>query len=245
MNRVRDHYEDLLAEHYTWMLGDFDETVERETERLRRAGVEPARPGATAIDLGAGSGVHSVALAHLGYEVIAVDSSPSLLAELAVRRGALPIRCVEADLTALPADVPEAASAVVCMGDTLLHLPSERAVRDALQSAHSHLAAGGRFVASFRDLTRELTGTGRFLEVRSDPDRIFTCFLEYGADQVTVHDLVHVRDGAGFRLRKSAYEKLRLAPPWVEQALYDAGFSTAAVEAEARMQLASALRARS
>jgi SAM-dependent methyltransferase len=216
--------------------------VERETARLHRAGVGPAGRGAVALDLGAGSGVHSVALAKLGYEVVAVDLSPTLLAELEERRRHLPIRCVEADFTALPSDVPTDAAVVTCMGDTLLHLPSEGAVRDALRAAHERLEPGGRFVASFRDLTGELTGTDRFIDVRSEPDRIFTCFLEYAPDRVTVHDLVHVRDGAGWRLRKSAYEKLRLAPRWVEHALREAGFSEVTVEPDVRMHVASATR---
>src|SRR5690606_35780744 len=85
---VRDHYEVLLAEVYTWSIGDFDEAVERETARFHRAGVAPSR-GGTALDLGAGSGVSAIALARLGYRVVAVDLSPTLLAELAARRGDL------------------------------------------------------------------------------------------------------------------------------------------------------------
>jgi SAM-dependent methyltransferase len=242
MNRVRDHYERLLAAHYTWMLGDFDAAVQREQARLRSAGVGSARAGQVALDLGAGSGVHSVALAKLGYEVVAVDLSLSLLNELAARRGALPIRCLEADLTALPSGVPHDAAVVTCMGDTLLHLPSKDAVGDVLRAAHGRLSSGGRFVASFRDLTTELRGTERFLEVRSSNDRILTCFLEYGPDRVTVHDLLHLRDADGWQLRKGAYDKLRLAPGWVEQALRGAGLSEATVVADGHLQVATALR---
>jgi SAM-dependent methyltransferase len=195
-----------------------------------------------ALDLGAGSGVHSVALAKLGYEVVAVDLSPILLDELAGRRGALPIRCVEADLAALPSGVPQDATVVTCMGDTLLHLPSKDAVGDALRVVHGRLSPGGRFVASFRDLTTELCGTARFIEVRSSPDRILTCFLEYGPDRVTVHDLLHLRDADGWNLCKGAYDKLRLAPGWVEQALRVAGLSEATVVADGPLQLATALR---
>jgi hypothetical protein len=137
--------------------------------------------------------------------------------------------------------VPGDAAVVSCMGDTLLHLPSEDAVRDALHASRERLAPGGRFVASFRDLTQELVGADRFVDVRSDPDRILTCFLEYGPDRVTVHDLLHVREGVGWRLRKSAYDKLRLAPQWVERALHAAGFSRVSVDGDGPLRVATAV----
>ena len=45
--------------------------------------------------------------------------------------------------------------------------------------------------------------------------RILTCFLEYGEQQVTVYDLLHEREGAGWQQRVSSHPKLRLDPQWV------------------------------
>lgn len=83
------------------------------------------------------------------------------------------------------------------MGDTLTHLPSKDDVAALLRDVAQSLAPGGQLVLSYRDLTRPLTGTDRFLPVRSTDDRIMTCFLEYAdADTVMVHDLIHTRAGA-------------------------------------------------
>jgi hypothetical protein len=68
-------------------------------------------------------------------------------------------------------------------------------------------------------------GPGRFIPVKSDADRILTCFLEYGEDHVEVHDLLHERQGSVWQQKVSTYRKLRLAPAWVADALRGAGFS--------------------
>jgi hypothetical protein len=66
----------------------------------------------------------------------------------------------------------------------------------------------------------------RFILLKSDADRILTCFLKYGDDCVHVHDLVHERAGGEWRQRVSAHRKLRLAPGRVVAALGKAGFQT-------------------
>lgn len=133
----------------------------------------------------------------------------------------------EADITRLDwATLPESASVIVCMGDTVTHLPSKESVQKLFTNVFQKLARGGVFVLTYRDLTGELAGTDRFLPVQADDTRIMTCFLEYkSSDAVTVHDLVYVRGEGGWKLNKSSYEKLRLGSSWVGAALRKAGFT--------------------
>jgi hypothetical protein len=112
----------------------------------------------------------------------------------------------------------------VCMGDTLTHLENVEAVLRLIADAAKSLRSGGCFVITLRDYSQALTGEQRFIAVRSDEHRILTCFLEYSAAHVTVHDLLHERDASGWKLRVSSYPKLRLAPAWVDNALQSAGF---------------------
>jgi hypothetical protein len=51
------------------------------------------------------------------------------------------------------------------------------------------------------------------------------CFLEYEPETVKVHDLIWIREAAGWRLRTGAYRKLRLAAGGVAARLESAGFS--------------------
>jgi hypothetical protein len=86
------------------------------------------------------------------------------------------------------------------------------------------LAPGGVFAATFRDYaTVEFKGEQRFIFVRADESRIFTCFLEYQDHQVMVHDLLHEHADGRWRQSVSSYPKLRLAPEWVMSELAELG----------------------
>jgi SAM-dependent methyltransferase len=218
MTTAADHYEQLLAAHYTWMLGgDITALATEQARILQGLGIHPGRAGTSAVDLGCGPGPQSLALAELGFSpVLAVDTSQALLDELS-RHATDAIRPLHADIRGvLPAHTrPGSVGAVVCMGDTLTHLPSRQDVTQLIGEAAASLAEGGRLALAYRDLTTPLTGDDRFLLVRATQDRIMTCFLEYGDETVTVHDLIHTRSGGTWQLHTGNYPKLRLCPAWV------------------------------
>ena len=225
MADVSDHYQRLLADCYSWMLGDFDARAERERAFLDQHGLRAPATGAIAVDLGAGSGHQSVALARLGWRVRAIDTSARLLAELRERAAGLDVVAIQDDLAHFARHLDEPAGAIVCMGDTLTHLPSADAVRRLFAAARAALSPGGALALTYRDLSRALEETDRFIPVRADDDRILTCFLEYLPDVVRVHDLLHHRTPDGWRLEKSWYPKLRLGQGDVERWLVGAGFA--------------------
>jgi 2-polyprenyl-3-methyl-5-hydroxy-6-metoxy-1,4-benzoquinol methylase len=223
---VKDHYAAHLAPLYTWMSGGAAAPRERFNALLRTLNLSPSHPGVTALDLGAGSGFQALPLAAAGYAVTAVDLSEILLAELAGEAAAanlpFPIRAALGDLRDLSRHVPiPAPELIVCMGDTLPHLPSLDDVVRLLADSAAALAPGGHLLLSFRDYTVARTGADRFIPVRSDADRIFTCFLDYGPDRIAVHDIVHTRTSAAdtWRTAISVYEKLRLSPDFVRAQL--------------------------
>lgn len=239
VDQAVDHYDRFLAEHYTWMLGgDLDALAAVQRASLSEWGVTPG-PGAgsvtgsLAVDLGCGPGHASLALAGLGFDsVLAVDLSGPLLGELAAHAARVPaVRAVRADVrTALRELVrPGSAGAVVCLGDTLTHLPTRGDVAALFADVAAALAPEGTAVFAYRDLTVPLTGTDRFLPVRATEDRIMTCFLEYPDDYndytVVVHDLIHTRDGVDgkWSLNAHSYRKLRLSHAWVLEQLRTAG----------------------
>jgi SAM-dependent methyltransferase len=243
MSEVTRHYDTLLAQHYSWMMGvPFATKVTEQQALLEGLGV--AGRSGIAIDLGCGPGYQSVALARLGFSpVVAIDSCQSLLSELASQAGALPIRPVCADMRELRRlAAPRTVAAVVCMGDTLTHLENRADISRLFSDAYNALATGGMLVLTFRDLSVELTGLDRFLPIRSDADRIMTCVLEYEADRVTVNDLIHVREGSGWILHKSCYRKLRLDVEDVARELREVGFTVAAIQPAGRLQAIAATR---
>ena len=210
MSTAQAHYDQLLGAVYTWMSGGFDAAIARNRPLLESLGLA-SWPKGLAVDLGCGSGFQSIPLAKAGYQVLGLDLCEPLLAELNANAGNLPIRTVRDDLTNFPNHLDVAPALIVCMGDTLTHLPSLETVTQLFRDAARCLAPDGRLILGFRDLaTHELKGSQRFIPVRSESDRIFTCFLDYHSDHVEVNDLLHVRTGDTWKLTSSSYNKLRL-----------------------------------
>jgi SAM-dependent methyltransferase len=225
---VKEHYSNLLAEHYDWMFGVPFEAKVAEQKLLLEELARTAAGGGLAVDLGCGSGFQSVALHELGYRVIAVDTCDKLLGDLAARGAAGGITTRQADLRELSSlVVPGTIDVAVCMGDTLTHLSSPSEVSSLFRSVARALKPDGRFVLTYRDLTEELQGLDRFIPVRGDERRVMTCFLEYeSSETVVVHDLVNIRDADGhWALHKGSYRKLRLSRDWVCNELVGAGLS--------------------
>lgn len=223
MTTVAEHYENLLADYYSWMFGDFEAKVDVNRRFFAAQQIGSGKSGIVA-DLGAGPGFQAIPLAQAGFRVLAVDLSRKLLSELQGKMDALPITAIHDDMLNFAAHCEEPIELCVCMGDTLPHLESFDQVRLLLERVYRSLEAGGRFVLTFRDLTCELTGLDRFIPVRSDANTIFTCFLEYEEDHVKVHDLVYTRNQDKWELRKSWYRKLRIPLEWVIERLRETGF---------------------
>jgi SAM-dependent methyltransferase len=216
---IEQHYDELLGPIYVWMMGGREAATERSRKTFRELGLEKVE-SALAVDLGCGAGFQSVPLAELGYEVVGIDGCEQLLADLDAHPGSSSIRTVHGDLLAFRGHVQQPADLIVCMGDTLPHLPSFESVEQLCSDIAAALAPGGRLVLSFRDnATAELEGASRFIPVRSDDNTIMTCFLEFHAKKIRVHDLVYRRASGGWTFDVGVYEKLRLPPEWIVRQL--------------------------
>jgi len=247
VDEVRRHYESLLAPNYTWMFGtSFDAKASEQRQLLKQLlrGHSDGVYSGLAVDAGSGSGFQAIALADLGFSpVIAIDISETLLQELERNRGGRDIATICGDLINLSSKVGSSeASVIACMGDTLTHLPDRHSIQQFFAGAHSVLKPGGSLVLTFRDLSTELQGTGRFIPVHSDADRIMTCFLEFDSGAVTVYDLIHVREKSGWHLLKSCYRKLRFSTDEVAEWLSNAGFRVVINQPWGRMSAVVAKR---
>jgi len=242
MLSVMEHYESHLAPVYVWMAGGIDSAITRGHAEVDAVCSRPL--GAKlAVDLGAGFGMHAIPLANLGYSVLAIDSSGTLLDILDSHVGDRSIKTIRDDLLLFKRHLDGPAALIVCMGDTLTHLTDRKSVQGLFGDIAESLEDGGTFIVAFRNYASALIESKRFIPVRSDADRILTCFLEYDDDGVTVHDILHERHGTGWRQRVSAYRKLRLSPEWVTQELEVKGFKVRKEQGLAGMtRLVAALR---
>jgi len=100
------------------------------------------RPGQRILDLAAGTGASSVALAASGAEVVAADFSPGMIAEGRRRHGGVPnLSFVEADATALPFDDDAFDAVTISFGLRNVNDP-KKALAEMLRVT----APGGRLV---------------------------------------------------------------------------------------------------
>jgi SAM-dependent methyltransferase len=206
---VKDHYERHLGNFYSWMVGDFIEKQQAQEKFFKENEITPCFSG-IAVDLGCGHGLQSVSLAHLGFKVRAVDFSQQLLKELTERIGSLPIEWVEAHLLEYLYSISMKPEVIVCMGDTLTQLSGLDQVEELIAVSTQKLVKGGKLVISYRELITELTNEKRFIPVRSDDNRIHTCFLEYLPGYVKVFDILLEKKHGEWKQQVSWYPKLRI-----------------------------------
>jgi len=224
MTSVAEHYAHHLGPIYVWMAGGPEAALKAGTAEIEALNL-PLTARAVVLDLGAGFGMHSIPLARRGARVTAIDTSAELLRALAQLAGSLSIQVVNDDLLAFQSHITEKPSAMLCMGDTITHLPDRGAVESLIEKASAELPSGGMFVVSLRDYSVPLLGDERFIPVRSDDTRILTCFLEYEPEAVVVHDILHQRTVEGWQTRVSHYRKLRLSPEHLIASLQSSGFN--------------------
>lgn len=221
---AKEHYDTLLGDVYSWMLGDFTQRMLEQKHFFIAHHIHPTGNG-IALDLGAGNGIQSVALAELGFKVKAVDFNATLLAELNTTKNKLPIEIYMQDISTFMNKTNEPAEVIICMGDTLTHFDGYSVVTDLVRKIAAILPRDGKAIFSWRDFSEERSGLDRFIHVRSDDTRSMTCFLEYSPHHVTVHDLIVEKINGEWRQRVSRYPKLRLPVTLFSATLRENGLS--------------------
>lgn len=231
MATIEEHYENHIARYYSWLFGDFNENVDKNYKFFVNKKIIPQK-SKIAIDLGAGCGFQSLALAQLDFSVIALDSSKTLLDELKSHSGNLKIIAIKDELTNFTDHCQDKVELCICMGDTLTHLGSFDDVKKLFEDVYSLLEDGGKFILTFRDFVFELDSKNRFIPVKSDSENIFTCILEYEKDHVIVNDMIYKKIKDEWEMDVSSYKKLRIHQDWVRRELMKSGFIISLCETE-------------
>jgi SAM-dependent methyltransferase len=222
---VTTHYDALLAARYTWMMGGLDGCLSSAGALLDAVGLTDEGSGSV-LDLGAGAGYHARVLGSRGFTVTAVDTSETLLKELAEVCAGMPVKTLHTDL------LDEASFAelgpfvlILCVGDTLTHLSSMKDVDRLIRMASRLLAPGGALLLQFREQPKELSPQDCVIKMRAERDRIMQCVLHFESDRVWVTDVAHEWNGQAWITTKSTYPKLRITTEGVLEIAATAGLN--------------------
>ena len=134
-----------FAKFYDQIMGDRSSVIERVRGYVRHY-LPDAR---TLLELGCGTGAVLAGLAD-GLQVTGIDLSPEMLAAAAA---ALPgVRLVQADITEF--SLGTRFDVVICVFDTLNHVPSFDAWQAMFRLVDAHLADGGLFIFDVNTIGR-------------------------------------------------------------------------------------------
>lgn len=234
---VEAHYDALLAERYTWMMGGASACHSNARALLDAAGIA-ANEGDVALDLGAGGGYHARSLAERGFEVIAVDTSAGLLHELSEFCAGFGVTPVQADLLDERVYRRRAPFALIlCVGDTLAHLATHDEVKRLIEQSANLLTPGGKLLLQFREPPADMSPQNSVFTTRSERDRIMECVLHFWPDRVWVTDVVHEWIGGTWRSMRGTYPKLRLTVDGIIEQARVAGLGVQLNEPHARQRL--------
>jgi SAM-dependent methyltransferase len=220
---VKEHYDNHLGNFYSWYTGDFEKNKDSFKALCVDSDIKPYDSGC-AIDLGAGNGIQTIALADLGFKVKAIDFNRQLIDELKSRIGNLPIDVFNDDIKNVGKYSTPKPELIVCCGDTLTHLDSFAEIEMLIKDSFDILIPNGRLILTFRDYSTELADTNRFIPVKSDSQRILTCFIEYFVDKLRVTDLLHEFENGNWIQKVSSYYKTRISRDLVLGYLIASGF---------------------
>jgi ubiquinone/menaquinone biosynthesis C-methylase UbiE len=152
--------------------------------------------GSHLLDIGAGRGLTSLALAHRGARVISVESDPSEVVGVGALgkfrgRGALPLTPVRGDILRLP--FPDKSFDVVFCRSVLHHL---RDLGEGLRESYRVLKPGGTFLAVNEHILALLSNGKRFL--KAHPATAF------GVNENAYHIMAYWR-----KLRRAGFRDIR------------------------------------
>lgn len=144
---------DDLADYYDLIYADWEGSMRRHGAAIAALLGDPSPSKARILDVAAGIGTQSLALAGLGHEVVARDSSPQAIGRLrheAEQRG-LDIDAATSDMRDVDQVVTGQFDAVIAFDNAIPHLLSDADIVTTFRTLRGLLAPRGVVLISVRD----------------------------------------------------------------------------------------------
>jgi glycine/sarcosine N-methyltransferase len=186
------------------------------------------------LDAACGTGHHAIAFAQRGYRVMGTDLSAPMIAravENAAAQG-VDVTFTVAGLGGYAA-LGQTFDAAICLGNSLPHLLSNKAVQEALADFAAVLRPGGLLVIQNRNFDRVWRARERFMSPQtfrdSESEWIFVRFYDFHEETLTFHMLRLRRVEEGWSQSVESTELRPIFARDLDSALAAAGFGTVAL----------------
>ncbi len=177
------------------------------------------------LDVACGTGWHAIALAQKGYTTAGCDASPAMIEQARANalRSHVPVPFEVTDLMHL--DVWAGAfDAVLCLGNSLPHLLSREALRDALGQMRACLRPGGVLVLHNLNYDLRLKTQPRFFAPAGHADTLVWRLADYGPEFITFHTALFERNAGGWSVQVHSTLQRPLLARDLDETLTQAGF---------------------
>lgn len=164
----------------------------------------------TALDAGAGTGVHSILLAQSGVAVTAVDVSQKMLRLLSLHASEqnLKIKTIKANFLDLPTKVHQKFDAIFCMGNTLVHAKTKRELSNILSNVHKLLKPNGTLFIQILNYDRIISRKEIIQNIKEFDGKIFIRFYGF-ADGYIDFNVLTIEHRGGVLQHKLQTTQLR------------------------------------
>lgn len=176
----------------------------------------PVQPGASILDIGCGTGRHSIELAKRGYKVSGVDFSSNMIEQARVKAQELEVEFIEADARDLTLDKVYDLAICLCEGGLGLIERAENPYEHDLaifRSVHNHLQPNAPFVLSclngysaIRQMKDEFTADGRFNPATMVSNYTDEWALPSGVQQLTIHERLFIAPEVTRMLEQTGFQ---------------------------------------
>ena len=212
-----------LAEYYS-LLFPLNDRQRGFFEHLLRDG-----PADSVLDVGCGTGEHLSWFSARNFRSYGLEPDAGMLRELERRRWpGQPPTLIPRGVDALPGAIGESVDLVLCLGNTLPHLPDRAAVQRAVQAMAETLSSRGRIVLQTVNFDRVLDeGRASFPvieRVLPDGGRV-AFFREYDLEGLPERLLFKTRLVTPVGERRAAWPLLPLRREEIVRCVGDAGLS--------------------
>jgi glycine/sarcosine N-methyltransferase len=233
-------------EFYTFLEKDYDKMINWE-QRLSQEipflkTLFCSHQANSILDLGAGTGRHSLALAQEGFEVVGVEPFPpflkiariqaQILQEKLIAESRKPkIEFIPAEFSNLLKKVKKRFDALICLGNTLAHLPNLSALKKSCRDFFNLLLTKGIVVIQIIDAEAIPLNEYKYMPVRNWEEQgkekiILRKYTRIAQDSFALSAIKLEKEMNGWKLEETSQKLLAINKKELTQALKQAGFGS-------------------